>query len=255
MCPSAVKISIDNVNGSITLKQGEVNDIQIQSVLYVHEDDRSKAEEIAERAAIQVNANGEITASVPSYGFIQLRKPRFDLVVTFPKLHMPEQIKVQVANGAVRIDELADSKALVLDVKNGNVVGEQIGGKLEIRLLNGDLTLRNVLGDADLETVNGDLDIEFVAASMTAKAVRGDIDIRSATVGGDWAIATTVGDIRLAWPDTAGVSVQAKSEIGDIISDWPIKFANKEAVGELGSGLWKIHANSTMDIHLQKFTP
>jgi len=168
---------------------------------------------------------------------------------------MPEHIAVNVGNGAVQIDGLEAAALIALDVKNGDVEGERIGGAIRAKLFNGNVKLAEVRGEADVDVVNGDIAIDHSEAAVSAKTVHGDIDIRSKIVGGHWRVSSTLGDIKLAWPETAGVEVAASTEIGDVNSDWPLHLTNHSASGKLGDGAWKIDVQSQMNISLERCEP
>jgi len=251
------RITISNANGKVTLMQGPVSDIEVMSTVFVDLSDEAKASLVAEKSQIQVsNEDGvQIVAYGEPYGTANMRKPRMDIVVTFPQDRMPKHAAVHVGNGSVQIDGLPDgSMELSLDVKNGDVSGEQIGGTFQAKLFNGDIALTDLHGDANVETVNGDMTIMNPAAGITAKTVHGDIEIHGDSVGGNWQASSTMGDIRLAWPESAGVQVSAKTEMGDVSSDWPLRVTEHSASGKLGDGAWSIVVQTHMDIALERFT-
>lgn len=251
------KISIDDANGHVTLKQGPVSDTEIAAKVYVDVSDSVEADRIAEKSGIQVSDGDgtQIVAYGEPYGAANMRKPRVDLVVTFPQDRMPEQIAVNVGNGAVRVDGLEAAASLVLDVKNGDVEGERIGGAIQAKLINGDVRLTELRGDAVVDVVNGEVKVVDPMAGITAKTVHGDIDIRSRAVGGHWHVTSTVGEIKLMWPETAGADVSAKSRIGDVNSDWPLHITDRSASGKLGDGAWNIEVQSQLDITLMRSEP
>ncbi len=252
------RITIQDANGKVTLKQGPTSDIEVAAKIYVDISDAVKADQIAEKSGIQVSGDDggtRIVAHGEPYGTANIRKPRIDIIVTFPQDRMPELIAVDVGNGAVQVDGLEAAASITLDVKNGDVEGERIGGAIQAKLFNGDIKLAEVRGDADVDVVNGNITINRSEAGVSAKTVHGDIGIRSNVVGGHWRVASTLGDIKLAWPESVGVEVAAKTEIGNVNSDWPLKLTEHSASGKLGDGAWKIDVQSQMDITLERGEP
>ncbi|MBW5449387.1 DUF4097 family beta strand repeat protein [Cohnella sp. CFH 77786] len=254
------KVTISDVNGDVTLREGSGSDIEVKAVVYVDVTDRTKAESLAERSAVQVmeGESVEIVANGQPYGKGNLRKPRMDITVTLPRDRMPSSLEVLVGSGSVRLERLTESVHLALDVKNGDITGERIGGTLQVKLLNGDIRLADLHGNADLESVNGNMEIRNPLAALTAKNMHGDILVRSGSVGGDWNVSSTIGDVTLAWPENAGVTITAKSTFGDIEDDWSLQVrehedsGTQELSGKLGDGSRHISAETVGDIKLEK---
>ncbi len=249
------KVSIQDLNGHVTLTEGPVTGMEVKAVLYIDAEDQAQAEMLAEASGVRVE-EGEtliITAQGESFGPANLRKPRMDLTVTFPKGKVPSELEVNVGNGAVKLDRLPNAVQLAVDVKNGEITGTQIGGMFRAKLLNGDIRMDELLGNADLDVVNGDVKVQNAASALHVKTVHGDIEVRSAAVGGDWKMNSTIGDVTLAWPEEAGVRVSAKSSFAGVNTSWPLQLTEHEAFGTLGDGTWRITAETHSDILLDKF--
>jgi hypothetical protein len=232
-----------------------VADLEVKTVVHVDVSDRKQAEALADRSSIQVTEGSrtEIAAHGESYGFVNLRKPRMDMIVTFPQgRHLPS-LEVNLTAGSVRMERLTVPGDIRIVMSNGEIAGEQIGGALHVKLIHGDIRLSGLRGDAELEIVNGDMEVVDLQAALSAKTVNGDIEVRSAFVGGDWTVNSTMGDLKLAWPEGAGVNVKAKSSFDHVDTEWPLNVSEHEASGKLGSGERHItaatHANITLDAY------
>lgn len=250
-------VVISNVNGNITLTEGPVADIEVKAVVYVDVSDRKQAEELADRSSIQVTEGSrtEITAHGESYGFVNLRKPRIDMIVTFPQGRNLSSLELDLTTGSVRMERLTVPADIRMEVTNGEITGEQIDGTLHVKLINGDIRLFGLERDAELEIVNGEMEVADPQAALSAKTVNGDIEIRSATIGGDWTVNSTMGDLTLAWPEGAGVNVKAKSSFDHVDTAWPLSVSEHEASGKLGSGDWQITAETNAKITLDAYGP
>lgn len=254
---SGQKVTISAVNGHVTLGEGPVSDIEVKAVVYINESDRSEAEKLAEKSGVQVKDEDgiEIVGYGEPYGTGDLRRPRVDIAVTFPQGSVPSDVDVRVGSGSVTWDRLYGVKELTLDVKNGKIAGAKTSGWLHAKLLNGDIRLSELNGASDLEIINGTMDISQASAAVKAKTVNGDISIGSSSVGGNWDVSSTMGKITLAWPENADVDVTAKTNFGEIETDWPLNAEDRKAYGKLGSGAWRISIDTKADVVLKKFTP
>jgi hypothetical protein len=250
-------VAITDMNGQVILKKGPVKDIEVHTSVYVDMSDPMNAATIARQSYVEIKGGKrtEIVAHGEPYGMGKMRKPRLNLTITIPEGRLPSSVEVGVGNGSIRVEQLPESKDLVLDVKNGDISGEGIGGSLRAKVLNGDVKLSRLDGSATVETVNGDIELLEVRKAISAKTVNGDIQLRSPVVGGAWSLSSTLGDITIAWPEDAGVKVKAATGFGDVHSDWPLDGGQREVSGTLGDGTWTITANTKADVSLKRFEP
>lgn len=249
-------VVISTFNGRVQLRQGPVQDIEVKTMLYVNADNKNKADEVARQSSVQLRdgERREIIAVAQSYGVGKLRKPRMDLTVTFPVGQVPP-VEVIVGNGDIDVHQMTGSGTITLDLKNGHITGDQIGGSVRAKILNGDIKLAQLSGMTTVETINGDIGLQDVRLGVSAKTVNGDIEVRSPVIGGAWNVSSTMGDLKLAWPDGTGVKVKATTGFGDIQSEWPLNAGKGETSGTLGDGMWDITAHTKADVSLLRFQP
>ncbi|WP_169306781.1 DUF4097 family beta strand repeat-containing protein [Cohnella pontilimi] len=255
--PSDGVLTITNVNGRVILQKGPVRNIEVRTSVHVNVSDRANAEDISGKSYVEIKGGRqtEVIAHTQPYGIGKMRKPGMDMTVIFPEDGMPSSVNVKVVNGEIRVEQLPDSRELVLDLKNGEIGGQRIGGTLRAKVINGDVKLAQLSGDATVETVNGDIVLQDANKAVWAKTVNGDVVVRSPVVGGNWTIASTVGDISLSWPETAGVNVKATTGYGRIRSDWTLSHEERSAQGKLGNGAWTIRADTQADVSLKRLQP
>lgn len=252
------KVTVSDVNGNVTLTEGPVSEIEVKAVVYVDVSDMDRARELADRSSVRITDDDglQIAAYVEPYGVGNLRKPRMDITVTLPQGRVPVSMEVNVGSGSVRLDQLTESSELALDVKNGGITGNNVGGGLHAKLLNGDIELTGLMGDADLEIVNGDLKVRDPKAAISAQTVTGDVSVRGSAVRGDWKASSKIGDIDLAWPEGTGVTVSARTTMGDVNDSWSLDRDGNEVSGTIGDGTRKITAETHGgDISLEKLEP
>jgi len=114
-----------------------------------------------------------------------------------------------------------NTSAKLSTINDGDILVENVNGELEIHNTNGHVTLTNVSGSAVAHALNGDLIATFIKVDqqkpMSFTSMNGKIDV------------TLPADIK--------ATLQMKSEMGDIYSDFDLKLEKTSAkVEESGRG-------------------
>jgi len=105
------------------------------------------------------------------------------------------------------------NSSLNLETTNdGDILVENVAGELEIENVNGSVTLLNVSGSVVTSTVNGEIQVTFLKA-MSGKAM---------------SFTTMNGDIDVTLPPDVKATVKAKSEQGDIYTDFDLALRKVE---------------------------
>jgi DUF4097 and DUF4098 domain-containing protein YvlB len=121
---------------------------------------------------------------------------------------------------------------------------------MELNAVNGDVDVTNVEGELAVGCVNGDLHLSRVRCStVEASTVSGAIvytgDVRT---DGRYHFATHSGDIAIAIPDKASLSVSVATYSGDFDSSFPIRLSETKAGRRfkftLGSGAGQLELES-----------
>ncbi len=99
-------------------------------------------------------------------------------------------------------------------VNNGNIVVQGVNGELEISNVNGEITLEEVSGSASADTVNGDIKVVFNA--ITADA--------------NMAFSSLNGDLDITFPKSLKANVKARSDMGDVFTDFDMVVEKKKPV-------------------------
>ncbi|WP_219838766.1 DUF4097 family beta strand repeat-containing protein [Paenibacillus sp. R14(2021)] len=86
LLPSTSVIAINNVNGSVLVKEGDVGDIVIETVMWVDAADQQEADNTAEKSEVVISGDDhiKIEAKGHPYGTNGDRKPRMNMVITLP---------------------------------------------------------------------------------------------------------------------------------------------------------------------------
>ena len=120
-----------------------------------------------------------------------------------------------------------------------------------ISSVNGGIDITGVFGAVKAETVNGSIDVDGASGDAKLETVNGGIDARFTSVTGDQRVNcdTVNGKINLVLPANADASVSVETVNGSIdASDFGLKvdkgFVGRSVDGEVGNGSARITANT-----------
>ncbi|QHW33132.1 DUF4097 domain-containing protein [Paenibacillus rhizovicinus] len=370
LLPETTAITIDNTNGNVTVKKGDVDGVVVETVMWVDSSDKDEADDTAEKSTVEVNGGGklEIKAQGHPYGTNGERKPRMNMIVTIPadspfvtkaqppvvdndtaashntsatnlaaedagngtngaagtdgtnsnnstngsngtgntdganaatsdqgstsnKVDSPKnELRIGTVNGSVEAADLRLTGGLTIKVtsgeitvhhmygpvdaetKNGSIAATELEGNVTLDTYNGDIKaaditggfdgstlsgnidLQRVTGDVDTDTKNGQIGINEAQSTVRADTLNGDIQISSSTVGGDWDINSSIGEIHVQIPEMGNYSVNGSVTFGDVASDLPLTINKKTIRGTIGSGTYRINidANSSIEVNRHK---
>ena len=97
-------------------------------------------------------------------------------------------------------------------VNDGHIHVEGVNGEMEVSNVNGDITLKDVSGSATTDTTNGEVKVNF----------------NSVHSGSDMAFSSFNGNVEVVFPSSLKANVKAKSDMGDIYSDFDMAISKKE---------------------------
>ncbi|MBW7476402.1 DUF4097 domain-containing protein [Paenibacillus oenotherae] len=121
------KISIDNPNGKVTLRKGDVNEVMIETVLWVDVNDQQEADNVAEGSTVEVSEGDTIAieAKGQSYSDNGSRKPRMNIRVTIPAdSHFGQHVKIPdkaSSAGSVETSRPLDSSKTIASNEKENL--------------------------------------------------------------------------------------------------------------------------------------
>ena len=93
---TALSLVIDNPNGRVTLREMDVEQILVETVVWVDLEDKAEADRVADLSVVEISGDEKLTiaAKGEAYGAAGNRKPRMNLVVTLPR--SPEPVKIEI---------------------------------------------------------------------------------------------------------------------------------------------------------------
>ena len=111
-------------------------------------------------------------------------------------------------------------------INDGDILIENVDGEMEITNVNGDIRLTNVSGSAVANTVNGLLKANFKTVSAKSPM----------------AFSTLNGNVDITLPPTAKFDIKAKSDRGEIYSDFDVDVdkAVQQATKTSKDGMYKV---------------
>lgn len=342
---SASLIRVVNPNGQVTIRSADVQEIELQTAVWVDLTEQSEAEKVAEQSTVKITPGNEITleAKGQAYGANGGRKPRMNMIVTLPlsmsdqlevkeatltestfsvdsitqndqNMHIntevpgpeteleptPEaqlehkpavKLKVESGNGPVDVMgltlpgglEIKSNSGLVtigningpvsvkgnnggihvnavtgdsnLETKNGTITAAEVQGKLYANTLNGSLEIKQIEGDIEAETKNGKIKIDGAGASVKADTLNGSIELNSGTVGGDWDLDSSIGEIKLSMPEDGNFTIYGSVTFGNITTELPLEASKKTIRGTMGEGTFRVQINATNSIAIKRYVP
>ena len=201
---SGGRLSLENVNGSITIEGGDGNEVVVTA--YKKADNQEALDEIEiniDATSSRISIDTDLPESRGWWGGGN--------------------------SGASVSYELSVPSNIDLD---------------SVSSVNGGIDISGVFGTVKAQTVNGSIDVEDASGDAKLETVNGGIDARFASVTGDQRINcdTVNGKINLTLPANADASVSVETVNGSINgSDFGLKvdkgFVGKSLDGDVGSGV------------------
>ena len=209
------RVSVSNVNGSITIDTWERNEVKLEAVKTA--DDKSKLSEVE----IQIDAQKDFLKIETNYdswksdggnrGWKNYGRLSVEYHLTVPKNAVLDEI--ETVNGSVNI------------TNSNNLT--------KASTVNGTVNANNLRGTANLSTVNGNVEANFDQLQSSSKIT----------------LETVNGRVNLTIPSDSDATVKADTVNGSIVNDFglPVRkgqYVGKDLYGKIGSGEVQIRLNS-----------
>jgi DUF4097 and DUF4098 domain-containing protein YvlB len=210
------KVSVSNVNGSITVEAWDRNEVRLEAVKTA-----DTKEHLAE-VQIKINARQDAFSVETDYGSWRRGESGVWKNKNYGKLEV--QYRLQVPRGAV-LNEI--------ETVNGSVTISNMTNSTTASAVNGNVRATNLRGTARISTVNGTTEADFDSLAST----------------GQITLDTVNGKVILTIPSDASATVKADTLNGQIINDFglPVRkgeYVGKDLYGKLGNGDLRIKLNS-----------
>lgn len=201
------KISVDNPNGKVTLRKGDVSEIKVETVIWVDVTDQQEADSVAEGSAVAVSEGETVTieAKGQSYGDNGSRKPRINIRVTIPAYsQFGQHLSVSRTDSARKTNETSRSPDSSTTVEGAGedalVPGNEAGsgtnpGQDNSTAGSGASPDTNTNPDAAHENEQEAVDDEEVETELTIYVSNGSVDVSGLVFKGGAQVKVTNGEI------------------------------------------------------------
>ena len=212
---SGGRVSLDNINGSVTITGWERNEVQIDAVK------KASSQQKLDEAKIEVDASNNSVHIRTKYP--EGHTNNNPATVTY-ELHVP------------RNASLAD-----ISLVNGSLEVSQVSGEIKTSLVNGKTSVHDLAGRGEFSAVNGAINANYRSLSnvtdIRLKSVNGAVVLGlPASPNAEVAVSTVNGGITTDYP----LQVQGK-------------FVGKHLEGKLGNGGTRIEiSNVNGSVHIKQ---
>ena len=218
------RISVKNVNGTITLEGWSNQEVHVTGTI---------GEDVEELVLDGTENRLRIEVELPNHS--RNRDTDADLNIKVP---VGAEVEVSVVNCPIDVTKVEG--ALELESVNGNVTVSGKPSTVSASTVNGRITLTVTSQDVEAETVNGRILLDGVSGEVAAASVGGSIEVRGGkfdraefqTVSGDVDFTGALqgsgtfdfeahsGDIILTLPDNVSAEFDISTFSGDILNDF-----------------------------------
>ncbi|MBG9791938.1 hypothetical protein ABD76_05325 [Paenibacillus dendritiformis] len=263
------ELVVRNRYGSVSIRSGNVKDVEVEPTVIVSSLPKEQAERLADQSRVDLAESAaehrlRIEGGPARYAANE-QLVRLDLTITIPD-EAAWNVQVQLDDGLIDIRELrggiaAETKSGSIHIAHiensvqartwdGDIVVKGIGQDLNAETARGDIIIHDIEGDVSADTKSGDIDISRVGRSVQAETLSGDVLAESEMVGGHWKLLSLAGDMTIHLPGDADAKVSARNTFGDITTDFPLDIGDNHMEGSLGSGMHEIVLQTNGDLHV-----
>lgn len=141
--------------------------------------------------------------------------------------HLEGTLHGETSGGAI---EVKDCRGPIdIETSGGHISVSDGKGRLNAHTSGGRIDVRNFSGDTEVRTSGGSLVLEKISGALVGKTSGGTIQASIAgTVVGDVKLETSAGNIDLSVPPNAGLTIDADTSVGEIVSRLPIEGTNHD---------------------------
>jgi DUF4097 and DUF4098 domain-containing protein YvlB len=221
----APSLQIDNFSGSVTVRAGEGDTIQVVATKRV----RRRSD--LERIKIDIDERG---------GGLVIK-------TTKPRSLMSASVELEITTPAgTRLDAHTGSGSVTVQGLNGDARLDTGSGSVDVHDLSGDVEIDTGSGSVKIEDVTGEIDAHSGSGSIDVRGARGLVRLRTGsgnieyqgTPQGDCRFETGSGRITLMLPADLNMEVDLDTNSGDIDVDFDVdgRVTKRKVEGDIGDG-------------------
>lgn len=249
-----VKVSVENIAGSIVIQGWDKNEVQLTGELG---DSVAELKINASQSAVQITVvnqkkqrvdNTKLRLSIPQTANIDASAVSADIEIT--GLHN-EKLTATSVSGDVKIE--AQSQWVSIDSVSGDVEFSGATTRISAESVSGDLDLSGVAGEITATTVSGDMNLQAgEIARGKFETVSGDITLGGSLAGDSKLTAESMsGDVTIGLPASQSGHFKAQSFSGWINTDFGTVEHSKHGPG---SRLDHVIGSTGAEIRVESFS-
>lgn len=219
------RLEVENFGGSISVTAWNKNALRIQA------EHGRRTEVIVTRDGATIGVDSRHTRGVPTSVDYQLTVPVWmplKLSGTYTDIAVEgtrARVEAETVQGDVSVTGGAEYVAL--ESVDGTVTASGCMGRVELSAVNDDVRADGVEGELIVDALNGNVWLYGTRADVVeASTVNGDVvydgELRD---GGRYELSTHSGDVALAVPERAGVTVTVATFTGNLEASFPLQLS------------------------------
>ncbi|MBT3602295.1 MAG: DUF4097 family beta strand repeat protein [Candidatus Latescibacteria bacterium] len=233
-------LKVSGLNGSIVIKTGRDDQIEMVVIKKAKANTEQEAEELLENTYIEIEptAKGlEISTKHPEQGMLRRgRSIQVKYILTVPQI---VTLDLHTTNGNIEITETEGD--IGAKTSNGKIHINGAQGDIKTKTSNGKIHVGNVTGNVNAKSTNGSIRLAEIQGGITASTTNGSLRIDVVEPSNEPIQAqTTNGGIDITLPSDYQAHLEAKTTNGRISTDFPItvkgRFSGKSISGALNGG-------------------
>jgi DUF4097 and DUF4098 domain-containing protein YvlB len=241
--PAGTRLRLENVGGEVTIRGWDRNQVRIQA----SHSSRTSVRVSLSQAVLRLTPEGnrglvrmggvvDYVLTIPAAMDVQLDGMFADVNIEGTR----GQIKVATIEGNITVKGGGDD--LQLQTINGKIVVQGARGRLDLRAVSEDIEVSDVQGDVVAESVSGDILLARIdGRRVDAQTVSGDVRFDGPfRPNGSYNLLTHSGDITVAIPENADVSIQTAVANGDVSASFSLptseRTSRRRGLYRIGSG-------------------
>jgi DUF4097 and DUF4098 domain-containing protein YvlB len=255
--PAGASLSVHNFGGAIVVHAWTQNRVKV----HAEHGSRGRIEVSLVGNTVTVKASSRQGApSVVDFDITVPQDMALRLTGTYAEITVDGvrgPISAETVGGEINVR--GGSGIITLHSVQGSVTLADATGRIEVNSINENVELSNVSGQIKAETTNGDVTLTGIkSASVEAGTINGDVVYEGTiTDGGTYVFTSHNGDITVAVPEGANVTVSVATANGDIDPSFPLPLTatpgKHRYTFKLGSGIARMEIESFQgDIELRR---
>jgi hypothetical protein len=242
------RLNLRNHSGHISLRRGEEGIISVAATVHARGIDHENVPVRYDQHGDNLTISSRVGWSFLLFGS---RSVDFDIAV-------PASCDIHVSNDSGKIVLQGTSGDIRVSTDHGSVEARNLQGRIVLKTDHGNIEASNLQGQIRLQTDHGDISASGLQGSAKLKTDKGDISVRqSALIGssrlstdsglisfdgtldlaGDYEMRSDEGTITVTLPPDASFSLDAKTDVGSIATNFLVMSPQKKRVsGSVGSG-------------------